>query len=60
MNKKDLSESDIKAIVKKIDFLMQKYITLAIEIKQSKTYVEQLMQAVIKEAFEPNKSMEVS
>jgi len=60
MNKKDLSESDIKAIVKKIDFLMQKCTTLAIEIKQSETYVEQLMQAVIKEAFEPNKSMEVS
>jgi hypothetical protein len=34
--------------------------TLKSEIKQSETHAEQLMQAVIKEVFEPNKDREIN
>jgi len=49
-----------KAIVKKVEYLIQKCTTLESEIKKSEIYTEQLMQAVIKEAFVPEKPKEIS
>ncbi len=42
-----------KAIFQKVESLMQKCTALESEIKQSENHTEQLMQAVIKEAFNP-------
>ncbi|WP_296638206.1 hypothetical protein [Polaribacter sp.] len=55
MNKKDLSESDIKAMVKKVETLMQKCQALEEDIKTSEADAQMLMQAVLKEAFEGKK-----
>ena len=49
-----------KAIVKIVESLMQKCTTLETEIKQSEIHAEQLMQAVIKKAFEPSETREVN
>jgi type I restriction enzyme S subunit len=41
-----------KAIVEKVELLMAKCAKLETEINQSEQYAQQLMQAVLKEAFE--------
>ncbi len=47
-------------ILKKIESLMQKYTALEFAVKRSKAYAEQLIQSIIKEAFEPNMHKEIS
>ena len=76
MNKKNLSEADIKAkfitpdgklalipiapvneqkaIIEKVEVLMQKCNELESQIIQNEQHVNMLMQAVLKEAFETN------
>lgn len=48
-------EREIKAIVDKVEFLMQKCNALEEEIKTSEANAQMLMQAVLKEAFEGKK-----
>ena len=51
-------EKEIKAIVEKVETLMQKCNALEQEITQSEQHANMLMQAVLKEAFEGEKKIE--